>query len=674
MIPALAIAWGLIAACTPALSAPSLTGEEESAWVRVILGDREESPGARTVVPADPLFSYTLTFTSDDYTEVKKECTDTDILVKLGKGDWELKVEGKKAGITVAESDTMHLSMLTKEAAPKTLRVVLHPLTTFTLADGSFRYDIQFDSGLTITEAGLTLSPIDSGTATAPIDLLLQGSGDISLAPGYYRLRVTARQNQQVAARGDIVHIYSDTQTAKEYTFTENDFAESVFLAGTANSAGYTPRWVYVYQGEDCTNQLADAEASGGKWELFVPSSYGKVYIKTELEKEGAIFFSKPELYPADGSSIPAGGDAHVSLAVNRYDITKNAMPYGNISMLSAAFENEQVSITVNPNNVYHLRPDSLRYTPEGAAAVVIPWTANPASFAMPARTVAMDAVFDSDIALLHVPSQGITFPTGDSDTGRNTLGYNFSLGETEVTYELWYRVRMWAKDHGYIFDNPGTVQGTDYAPGITPASLGNRRLQPITKVNWYDALVWCNAMTEWYNAETGSSFEPVYVRGNNVVRNSTVNTTTLGIKPGAKGFRLPSIVEWEFAARWQGEERDFTAAIGISSNGTQYYFTPGNYASGAMNPVTNNNETSRVAVFSGTAALTIKQRAPNQLGFYDMSGNVQEWCIETAISHWEIRGGSFEDDLSAMALGRSISYGPLRADRDTGFRVAQTE
>jgi formylglycine-generating enzyme required for sulfatase activity len=232
----------------------------------------------------------------------------------------------------------------------------------------------------------------------------------------------------------------------------------------------------------------------------------------------------------------------------------------------------------------------------------------------------------------------------------------------------------MWAKDHGYIFDNPGTVQGTDYAPGRTPASLGNRRLQPITGVNWYDALVWCNAMTEWYNAETGSSLEPVYVRAINVVRDSTINTTTLGAKPGAKGFRLPSIVEWEFAARWQGTESDFAAAIGISSNGTQYYFTPGNYASGAKSAVTNNNETRRVAVFSGTAALTVKQRAPNKLGFYDMSGNVQEWCFETTLSRWEVRGGSFTNDLSAMALGRNITYGPLWAKEDTGFRVAQTE
>jgi formylglycine-generating enzyme required for sulfatase activity len=52
------------------------------------------------------------------------------------------------------------------------------------------------------------------------------------------------------------------------------------------------------------------------------------------------------------------------------------------------------------------------------------------------------------------------TFPTGMDDDGEATVKHGFWIGETEVTYELWYEVRVWAEAKGYRFRNAGREGG----------------------------------------------------------------------------------------------------------------------------------------------------------------------------------------------------------------------
>ena len=130
------------------------------------------------------------------------------------------------------------------------------------------------------------------------------------------------------------------------------------------------------------------------------------------------------------------------------------------------------------------------------------------------------------------------------------------------------------------------------------------------------------------------------------------------------KQFRLPTEAEWEFAARG-----------GNNSKGFKY--------AGSNNP-------GDVAWFddnSGGKTHPVGEKSPNELGLYDMSGNVWEWCqdwygnypTEMSVnpkgpnrgSYRVNRGGSWYDSESYCAVSFRDSDSPSRRNRDLGFRLA---
>jgi formylglycine-generating enzyme required for sulfatase activity len=273
----------------------------------------------------------------------------------------------------------------------------------------------------------------------------------------------------------------------------------------------------------------------------------------------------------------------------------------------------------------------------------------------------------------------GGKFPCGLTDVQTNVPGNSFYLAESETTWALWKEVYDWATDESrdevYVFQNSGGMGGY-IDNGSYLVYQDGKTDHPVTKVNWRDAVVWCNALTEYYNASNATKLSPVYVSGSTPIRNSgDVNSSvvdSVSADVNAKGFRLPVDTEWEYAARYIGtaapSHSNYILLSGI-------YFAKGNMASGAVDVYTNSAATAAVAVVSVPSSAPVKSKSGDSLGLYDMSGNVWEWCFNASSGSRVIKGGSFADESSAYTqVGAQYSAPSSSAYNDLGFRFCQTK
>ena len=220
------------------------------------------------------------------------------------------------------------------------------------------------------------------------------------------------------------------------------------------------------------------------------------------------------------------------------------------------------------------------------------------------------------------------------TDVTRGTATYSisgFEIATTEVTRDAYTKVM-----------------------GSVPQQANDGEDFPVENVNWYEAVLFCNAYSKLLGRDTAYVYTSV--GDESYLKDLAIDYATKG------AVRLPTENEWEVAARG-------------GTTSTYYWGT---------------DEAKKYAYYAQSKGpVAVGLYTPNEYGLFDMGGNVAEWVNDwygtyenkdqtdpmgaDSGTNRVVRGGGWSDKASAMASSERDQKAPLYKGHALGFRIARS-
>lgn len=279
------------------------------------------------------------------------------------------------------------------------------------------------------------------------------------------------------------------------------------------------------------------------------------------------------------------------------------------------------------------------------------------------------------------IPARGLTFQMGiediasPADTSAQpihnvTFTYDFYIDSTEVTQKEYYDLMNGI--HGY----------TDHEMPSWSELYGLGDNYPAYFINWYDAILYCNALSKSQGLDTVYTYSEISyptILG----PGSGVSLTNVSSDLSVYGYRLPTEAEWEFACRGY-TNTDFY----WNQNYDPYPENSNDTIEIGSYTIWNNNsgDLEKENPKYGTNAVATK--LTNNFSLYDMSGNLYEFCNDfynideydrgditdpngpTSGNYIVMRSGCWKSSTSYLRSGFRSSMSMTNESSQFGFRV----
>ena len=189
-----------------------------------------------------------------------------------------------------------------------------------------------------------------------------------------------------------------------------------------------------------------------------------------------------------------------------------------------------------------------------------------------------------------------------------------------ELNWKGDFEVKYYSDRTDFYISKYEVTQGEyEEIMGYNPSKFSGRAANPVDSVTWYDAVIYCNKLSEICGFTPYYQIKNIEYYGDenkNSVRYAKVE------EQKGNGYRLPLEAEWQLAAM-EGKNRSlFSKKYSGSSKITEVAW----YGE-------NSNQESH----------PVGQKKPNEFGLYDMSGNVREWCMNWYSNGYKcLRGGAW--------------------------------